>query len=88
MQEIPAAISSKGQITLPVAVQRLLGVGPKGRVVFAIDDDQVRLVPARYTLDSVLGSVAPVAPNDDIEEQIRAVKEERAERLVAELDQR
>lgn len=88
MREIPATISSKGQITLPVAVRRLLGVGPKDRVVFAVEDDQIRLVPARYTLESALGSVAPISADDDFEQQINEAREERVERLVADLDDR
>jgi antitoxin PrlF len=86
MREITATISKRGQITIPVEVQRLLGVGPRQRVTFAIDDGKVRLIPAHYSLESVLGSVPPLSEHDDIEHLIREAKEERAERLVAELD--
>lgn len=87
MREIAATISSKGQITLPVAVRRLLRVGPRDRVVFSIEDDQVRLIPAAYTLESALGSVPPIATDDDLEGQIEDAREERVQRLVAELEQ-
>jgi AbrB family looped-hinge helix DNA binding protein len=86
MREIPATISSKGQITLPVEVQRLLGVKPRDRVAFAIEDDQVRLVPAHYTLDSVLASVPALADDDELEQHITAAREERAEQLAADVD--
>ena len=85
MREITAAISSKGQITLPVEVQRLLGVGPRDRLVFTIEAGQVRLAPAHYTLESVLGSVPPLTEDDDFELLIAEAKEERAARLVSEL---
>ena len=87
MREIATRISKKGQITLPVEVQRVLGVGARDRIAFAIEGDQVRLIAARYTLDSVLGSVPPVNTTDDFEQQISDVKHERADRLAATIDQ-
>lgn len=87
MREITAAISKKGQISLPVEIQRLLGVRPRDRVSFAIEDGQVRLLPSRHSLESILGTVQPLSADDDFERLIKAAKEERAERLVAELDE-
>ena len=81
MREITTTISKRGQITLPVEVQRLLGVGPRDRVAFTIEQDQVRLVPARYSFESVLGSVPPLASGDDFEQQIKDAKDERAKNL-------
>ncbi|MFO7270651.1 AbrB/MazE/SpoVT family DNA-binding domain-containing protein [Sphaerobacter thermophilus] len=41
MTEIIATVSSKGQITIPAAVRRHLGVAPGGKVVFAISDEGI-----------------------------------------------
>ncbi|ACZ39195.1 AbrB/MazE/SpoVT family DNA-binding domain-containing protein [Sphaerobacter thermophilus] len=41
MTEIIATVSSKGQITIPAAVRRPLGVAPGGKVVFAISDEGI-----------------------------------------------
>lgn len=85
MREITTTITQRGQVTLPAEVQRLLGVKPRDRVSFAIEEDQVRLVPARYTLESVAGSVEPPTATEDLDSMIQEAKEERAEGLVAKL---
>jgi antitoxin PrlF len=83
MKEITTTITQRGQVTLPAEVQRLLGVKPRDRVSFAIEEDQVRLIPARYTLESVAGSVEPATATEDLDRLIEEAKQERAERLVA-----
>ena len=42
-----AKITSKGQITLPLEVRRLLGVRPGDRVLFETNKDGVRVRPVR-----------------------------------------
>ena len=80
MKEIVTTITQGGQITLPIEVQRLLGVRPRDRVAFEIDNDQIRLVPAQYTLESVGASVEPATATEDFKQIIREAKEERAQR--------
>ena len=46
MQE-EAKITSKGQITLPYQIRRLLGVKEGDRVVFESDEEGVRVRPVR-----------------------------------------
>lgn len=72
MKELIATISSKGQATIPVEVRRQLGVGASDKVAFVLTDDgTVELRPARFTLESVLGSIAAL-PNEsgDLEREI------------------
>jgi bifunctional DNA-binding transcriptional regulator/antitoxin component of YhaV-PrlF toxin-antitoxin module len=78
MHEITTTINHHGQITLPLAVQRLLGVGPRDQVSFVIDHGEVRLVPTRFTLATALGSVEPATRTADFKAIIEAAKEERA----------
>ena len=85
MKEITTTITQRGQVTIPVEVQRLLGVGPRDRVSFAIDEDQVKLVPARYTLESVAGWVNPATRTEDFERISREAKEEHVERTMHKL---
>lgn len=80
MKEIAAMITQRSQVTLPAEVRRLLGLQPRGKVVFAIEDDQVRLLPSTFTLESAYGSVAALDRPVDTEAQIRAAKEEKIER--------
>lgn len=80
MRELIATVTERGQVTLPAEVRDLLGLKPRDRVVFAIDDGQVQLKPARFTLDTAFQSVPALPPDVTIEEAIRMAKEERAER--------
>lgn len=82
MKEITAAITQRGQVTIPVEVQRLLGIKPRGKVTFAIDDGQVKLMPPRFTLETAFGSVEPLNRPEDFEEVIRDAKDEHAQRTV------
>jgi AbrB family looped-hinge helix DNA binding protein len=72
-------MTQRGQITVPAEVRRLLGLKPRDKVAFAIDDGVVRLVPVAFTAASAYGSIAPNGETDDIEEQIRQAKLERAD---------
>jgi antitoxin PrlF len=53
MRQILASISSRGQVSIPVEVQRELGLKPKGKVVFEIDGGAVTLARPRFTLETV-----------------------------------
>ena len=85
MRRIATTITQRGQVTIPVEVQRLLGVGPRDKVVFAIDQDEVRLVPARFTLESTLGSLAPPTRSEDLARLADEVKDEHAEEVVTQM---
>ena len=67
MVEITAKISSKNQITVPAEVRRRLGVGASDQVAFVLaENDKVELRPARYDLESILGSIKPL-PNESLD---------------------
>lgn len=67
MKELISTISSKGQATIPVEVRRWLGVGASDKVAFVLTDEgTVELRPARFTLESVLGSIAAL-PSESVD---------------------
>jgi AbrB family looped-hinge helix DNA binding protein len=78
-------MTQRGQVTVPAEVRKLLGLKPRDKVAFAIDDGEVRLLPVSFTLESAFGSVEPLSDSDDFDRQIREAKEERAERAVRKL---
>lgn len=85
MREIVSSITSKGQVTIPVEIRRHLGVGASDKVAFVLTDSgTVEMRPARFTLESVFGSVPPLAGRDtaDFRDQIEDAMEEEAERIV------
>ena len=57
MKEAFSSVSPKGQITLPVEFRRMLGLRPKDKVSIEIEEGKLTVRPARYTLESVVGSV-------------------------------
>jgi antitoxin PrlF len=78
MKEIVTSLTQRGQVTVPAEVRRLLGLRARDKVAFAIDNDQVRLVPATFTLESAYGSVTPRNRPEDFKAVSRVVREERA----------
>lgn len=87
MREMLGSVSPKGQVTLPVEVRRQLGLKPKDKVVFELLDGEVKIAPARFTLESLVGSVAPATRTEDFERINQEVKEEHAEKGARELQQ-
>jgi len=47
-REAVSSVSPKGQITIPAAIRHLLGVGPKDRVAFRVENGEVVIRPARF----------------------------------------
>lgn len=77
MKEFTATVTHHNQVTLPVEVQRVLGITARSTVIFAIEEDQVRLLPATFTLESAAGSVPALEDGGDVDDLIREAKEER-----------
>ena len=86
MAEIVATISSKNQITLPADVRKRLGVRAADKIAFVIDEDGVRIEPARLTVADLYGSV-PALPGEtaDLEREIDKAMAAEADRIVGRL---
>lgn len=80
MKELLTTITQRGQVTIPAEVRRVLGVKPKDKVAFQIEDDQVRLAPAKFSLETAYGSVNPLHRPDDFKKITRQAKEEHVQR--------
>lgn len=81
MQEIVSTITSKGQVTIPAAVRRHLGVGTNDSIAFVLEDSgEVRLCVPHYPTIQSLRGIAGSLPHplswQDVEE---IAQEERAE---------
>ena len=85
MKEILSSVSPKGQITIPIEFRRLLGLKPRDKVSIEVEDGKLTVRPARYTLESVVGSVPPPTSTEDIEGLIHEAKEERAQKVLDKL---
>jgi antitoxin PrlF len=86
MSDYTTSMTQRSQVTIPAEVRRVLGLRPRDRVTFSVRGTEVTLKPVTWTLESVAGSVEPLsADSQDFDEQIRAAKEELADRLVREM---
>lgn len=86
MKEIVTTITQRSQVTIPAEVRRVLGVKPRDKIAFTIEDGGVRLAPAPFSLESAYGSVKPVEKPENFEEISRAAKEAKAEKTVRALN--
>ncbi len=89
MQRIATTITQRNQVTIPAEVRRLLGLKPRDKVTFTIDNDgDVRLSPSIFTLETAFGSVRPTGnETTDFKEIIRDAKEAKAEDTIGKLRQ-
>ena len=81
-------ITERGQVTLPADIRRRLGVKPRDKVIFRIDEHGgVRVESMKYTLETLKGSLPhlPGGTSPDFSEEIRIAREERADRIVAKM---
>ena len=85
MKEIVTTITQRGQVTVPAEVRRMLGLKLRGKVAFAIEEGEVKLVPARFTLETAYRSVRPLARPMSDKEMVSIAKEERAQLLTKRL---
>lgn len=79
MKELVTTMTERGQVTVPAEVRRLLGLRPKDKVAFTIDDGVVRIKPVEFTVQSAYRSIKPLVRGLDTEEMICEAMEEWAE---------
>ncbi len=82
MREYLATVTSKGQLTLPVALRRTLGIDPGDLVAFVIDEEKgARMRRVEETVMSVRGSI-PTPPglvSDDFDDLIEEAMSDHAD---------
>ncbi|MCC7352828.1 MAG: type II toxin-antitoxin system PrlF family antitoxin [Anaerolineae bacterium] len=79
MKEVFSTITSKGQVTIPVEVRRLLGVEPHDKIAFVLDEGGVRLSRTGSVVARTAGMLKSHKPLLTAEEL-----REEAERAIAE----
>lgn len=70
--ELISSVTSKGQVTIPVRIRRLLGLKPKAKVAFLQKKDGVHIAAPRYTLNTIKGTVPALAQKYS-EKEIREI---------------
>ena len=80
-KEFVATITSKGQVTIPIAVREQLGLAARDKVIFRLGKgNRVELEPLPMSLAEAYGSVAPLGRPENCEERERIAQEEREDR--------
>jgi len=79
-QEHLGTVTQKGQVTIPLAVRKLLGVKPYDRVTFRVADGRVELLPAHITLETAFGVLHPSSRPENWKAVRQQAREERAHR--------
>ena len=57
MAQILTTMTQRGQVTVPAAIRRLLGLKRGDKVVFEVTDGVVTLSRPKHTLESAFGSI-------------------------------
>lgn len=87
MRQFVATVTSKGQVTIPVAVRKHLGVGAPDKITFVLENDgHVALQQTQFTLRELRG-IVPSIPGritSDFDDQIEEAMEEEAARIAEE----
>lgn len=84
IEEHIRTVTTKGQVTIPAEIRRLLEVEPGDKVIFRVREGTVQLQPVAMTLEDAFGAVTPRSQPEDladlrdtaIEEHVKKVMEE------------
>jgi antitoxin PrlF len=84
VQEYLATVTSKGQLTLPAAVRRKLGINSGDKVAIVVDGDRAALQRVSDTVESVFGIIPalPGVETGDFDDLIEEVMEQHADWVV------
>jgi antitoxin PrlF len=75
MKEVHSTVTTKGQVTIPVEIRRLLQVKPHDRVAFVVEDEKVLLVRGESVVERTAGALKQDTPALTAE-KLREVAEE------------
>lgn len=81
-------ITQKGQVTMPAEIRRDLGIGPKDRIEYVInDDDRVEVKVARSRIDQLGSAITEVPGREgrDYEEVRHLMLEDIADKIVRDM---
>ena len=85
MKEIITTMTQKGQVTIPVEIRNLLGLKAKDKIAFSIDEGNIRLAPAKYTLENVFGVVKPINKPEDFKKLKQIAIKEHVKKVIEEM---
>lgn len=84
MKEYLSSVSEKGQVTIPLEMRKALGVKPKDKVAFKLEDNGIKLVPLGSPLESSFQAVPPLKKPLTDEAMSEIAAEEHAQHVARE----
>jgi len=78
MREIRASVTSKGQVTIPIEIRRVLGVSEGETVAFVVEDGKVHITRRGSVVEETAGALRTNQPPITVQEERAA-----AERAIA-----
>jgi len=85
MKESLATITAKGQVTIPAEIRKALGLKPRDKIAFILNQGEVRLEPSSSTLRAGFGAVKPRKKPEDFKELRGKAREWVAQKAEEEL---
>ena len=82
MRELETTLTQKGQVTVPAEIRSRLGLKPRDKVVFELEDDVVKIRRAPSKVLKWYGSVTPKQRPEDF----RTIRDEFEEAVAQEVD--
>ncbi len=62
MRRLSSTVTSKGQVTIPVEIRRLLRLVPSDKVTFVVEGDQIRLTRGESVVARTAGMITVDGP--------------------------
>jgi len=84
-QDFIGTVTSKGQVTIPIKVRKVLGLESQDKVIFRISDEKVELKPLSMTLEKTFGAVNALNKPENFEALRAAAVEEHAKKVIKEI---
>lgn len=76
MQRLSMKVTSKGQVTIPVEVRRLLGIGPNDAIDFKVEEGRVSVERSGSSVvERTAGLLGPGGPPEG-EAELRSIGED------------
>ena len=86
MRRLHSRVTTKGQVTIPVEIRRMLGVQPHDRVAFEVENGHVRLARAGSVIERTAGIFKSDEPPLTAEELRRAAEQAWADDAMERLE--
>jgi antitoxin PrlF len=84
-EEYVRIVTTKGQVTIPAEIRRLLEVEPGDKVVFRVTGNTIELQATTMTLEETFGAVTPRSRPEDFSRLRDIALEEHVQKVVDEM---